>query len=123
MVEDYVEAIVRRDVRDVAQIEKIAQMPRLLRILAEHSGQLVNYSGIGAATGMNHGTTQKYVGIFESLFLARAASVTNSDFSGLRILAEATKEWFVSGIALYDQDEAILFGERLSAVKISALWR
>lgn len=69
--EDYVEAIVQRDVRDVAQIEQIAQMPRLLRILAEHSGQIVNYSGIGAAIGMNHVTTQKYVGIFESLFLAR----------------------------------------------------
>lgn len=41
---DYIQAIVQRDVRDVAQIEQIAQMPRLLRILAEHSGQLVNYS-------------------------------------------------------------------------------
>lgn len=68
---DYIQAIVQRDVRDVAQIEQIAQMPRLLRILAEHSGQLVNYSGIGAPIGMNHVTTQKYVGIFESLFLAR----------------------------------------------------
>ncbi|MBB4275591.1 putative AAA+ superfamily ATPase [Rhizobium mongolense] len=67
----YIQAIVQRDVRDVAQIEQIAQMPRLLRILAEHSGQLVNYSGIGAAIGMNHITTQKYVGIFENLFLAR----------------------------------------------------
>ncbi|AGS26667.1 ATP-binding protein [Rhizobium etli] len=218
---DYIQAIVQRDVRDVAQIEQIAQMPRLLRILAEHSGQLVNYSGIGAAIGMNHITTQKYVGIFESLFLARtvqpwfsnklkrltktpkihfldsgllaslrdlslyrlrddrgqfgalletfvfgeilklasaahtrfefshfrdkqqnevdiviedmrgrivgieikaAASVTNSDFSGLRILAEASRERFVSGMVLYDHDKVIPFGERLSAVPISALW-
>ncbi|MGZ2487215.1 putative AAA+ superfamily ATPase [Rhizobium pisi] len=219
---DYIQAIVQRDVRDVAQIEQIAQMPRLLRILAEHSGQLVNYSGIGAAIGMNHITTQKYVGIFESLFLARtvqpwfsnklkrltktpkihfldsgllaslrdlsldrlrddrgqfgalletfvfgeilklasaahtrfefshfrdkqqnevdiviedrrgrivgieikaAASVTSSDFSGLRILAEASREQFVSGMVLYDHDKVIPFGERLSAVPISALWR
>ena len=218
---DYVQAIVQRDVRDVAQIEQIAQMPRLLRILAEHSGQLVNYSGIGAAIGMNHITTQKYVGIFESLFLARtlqpwfsnklkrltktpkihfldsgllaalrdlsldrlrdergqfgplletfvfgeilklasggetrfefshfrdkqqnevdiviedrrgrivgieikaAASVSNSDFSGLRILADACGERFVSGIVLYDHQKVIPFGERLSAVPISALW-
>lgn len=218
---DYIQAIVQRDVRDVAQIEQIAQMPRLLRILAEHSGQLVNYSGIGAAIGMNHITTQKYVGIFESLFLARtlqpwfsnklkrltktpkihfldsgllaalrdlsldrlraergqfgplletfvfaeilklasggearfefshfrdkqqnevdiviedrrgrvvgievkaAASVSNSDFSGLRILADACGERFVSGIVLYDHQKVIPFGERLSAVPISALW-
>ncbi len=218
---DYIQAVVQRDVRDVAQIEQIAQMPRLLRILAEHSGQLVNYSGIGAAIGMNHITTQKYVGIFESLFIARtvqpwfsnklkrltktpkihfldsgllaslrdlslerlrddrgqfgalletfvfgeilklasaahtrfefshfrdkqqnevdiviedrqgrivgieikaAASVTNSDFSGLRILAEGCGERFASGMVLYDHHKVIPFGERLSAVPISALW-
>ena len=66
---DYVEAIVQRDVRDTAQFEKIPLMPRLLRVLAEHSGQLVNYSGFGAPLGMNHPTTRRYTGVFESLFL------------------------------------------------------
>ncbi len=66
---DYLDAIVQRDVRDVAQIEQLAVMPKLLAVLAEHSGQLVNYSGIGTALGLNHVTTQKYVRIFESLFL------------------------------------------------------
>ncbi|WP_422021679.1 ATP-binding protein [Pyruvatibacter mobilis] len=65
----YVDAIVQRDVRDVAQIEQLAIMPRLLAMLAEHSGQLVNYSGIGSAINLNHVTTQKYVGVFESLFI------------------------------------------------------
>jgi predicted AAA+ superfamily ATPase len=68
---DYIEAILERDVRDVAQIEQIRQIPRLLRSLANHSGQLVNYSGIGAPLGMNHVTTQKYTGILEQLFLIR----------------------------------------------------
>ena len=68
---DYVEAVVQRDVRDTAQFEKIPLMPRLLRVLAEHSGQLVNYSGFGAPLGMNHPTTRRYTGAFESLFLLR----------------------------------------------------
>ncbi len=68
---DYVKAIIERDVRDIAQIDNARQMPWLLRALAHHSGQLVNYSGIGAPLGMNHVTTQKYVGIFEKLFLIR----------------------------------------------------
>ena len=38
----YVEAIVQRDVSDVAHIEQLGAMPRLLRVLAEHCGQLVN---------------------------------------------------------------------------------
>ena len=66
---DYVEAIVQRDVRDIARIDQLNLMPRLLRVLAEHSGQLVNYSGFGAPLGMNHVTVQKYVGVFENLFL------------------------------------------------------
>ena len=67
----YVDAIVQRDVRDVAEIEQLQQMPRLLRVLGEYAGQLVTYSGIGAALGMNHVTTQKYVGVLERLFLVR----------------------------------------------------
>ncbi len=66
---DYIEAIVQRDVRDIARIEQLSSMPRLLRVLAEHAGQLVNYSGFGAPLGMNHVTTQKYMGVFENLFL------------------------------------------------------
>ncbi|SDE52789.1 hypothetical protein SAMN04488105_104320 [Salipiger thiooxidans] len=65
----YLDAIVQRDVRDVAQIDQLAVMPKLLSVLAEHSGQLVNYSAIGGALDLNHVTTRKYVGVFESLYL------------------------------------------------------
>lgn len=71
---DYVDAIVQRDIQDVAQIEQLHQLPRLLRILAEHSGQLTNYSQIGGTLGMNHNTTQKYVGVLESVFLTETLS-------------------------------------------------
>jgi len=67
----YVDAIVQRDVRDVAQIDQLAIMPKLLNMLAEHSGQLVNYSGIGSAVNLNHVTTQKYLRVFESLFIVQ----------------------------------------------------
>lgn len=65
----YVDAIVKRDVREVAQVDMLGVMPRLLRMIAEHSGQLVNYSAIGSAVGLSHVTTQKYMHVFESLFL------------------------------------------------------
>ena len=66
---DYIEAILQRDLRDIARIEQLDLMPRLLRVLAEYSGQLVNYSGFGAPLGMNHVTARKYVGLLENLFL------------------------------------------------------
>ncbi len=65
----YLDAIVQRDVRDIAHVEHLAVMPKLLAVLAEHSGQLVNYTGIGAALGLNHVTTRKYVKVLESLYL------------------------------------------------------
>jgi len=69
--DDYVKAIIERDVQDIAQIEHARQMPRLLRVLANHASQLVNYSGLGAPLGMNHVTTRKYIDVFEKLFLIR----------------------------------------------------
>lgn len=68
----YAEAVVARDVRDVAEIEGLRQMPRLLRALAHNAGGLVNHSAVGAALGMNHVTAAKYAGVFEGLFLTRA---------------------------------------------------
>lgn len=68
---DYVKTIVQRDVRDVAEVEKLDQMPRLLRVLAHHSGQLTNFSEIGGQIGLDDKTTRKYVAIMEELFLVR----------------------------------------------------
>jgi predicted AAA+ superfamily ATPase len=56
---DYIDAVVQRDVRDIAAVDQLDRMPRLLRVLAEHSGQLINHTGIGAAIGLNHVTTQR----------------------------------------------------------------
>jgi predicted AAA+ superfamily ATPase len=58
-------------VRDVAQIEHVSQMPRLLRMLAQHSGQLINSSAIGAPLGVSHVTTQKYISVLEQMFLVK----------------------------------------------------
>jgi predicted AAA+ superfamily ATPase len=68
---DYVKAVIERDVRDIAQIEHVTQMPRLLRVLAQHSGQIANYSSMGAPLGIGHVTSQKYTGVLEQMFLIR----------------------------------------------------
>ena len=65
----YLDAIVQRGVRDVAQIEQLSLMPKLLAVLAEHSGQLINYTSISNTLGLNHVTSRKYTGIFESIYL------------------------------------------------------
>lgn len=68
---NYLRAIVQRDVRDIASIEKIGQLPRLLRVLAQHAGQLVNYAQIGGQLQMDAKTARKYMDIFQQLYLVR----------------------------------------------------
>jgi predicted AAA+ superfamily ATPase len=67
----YVNAIVQRDVRDIAELERMDQMPRLLKVLAHHSGQLTNFTQIGGQIGLDDKTTRKYVAVLEQLFLVR----------------------------------------------------
>jgi uncharacterized protein len=67
--DSYIKLILDRDVRDIANIDQLDRLPRLLSLLAGHAGQLVNYSTVGAALGLSHVTTQKYVGLLERLFL------------------------------------------------------
>lgn len=52
-----------------------------------------------------------------------AATVTATDFSGLRKLAEACGKRFILGMVLYDHDTTVPFGERLFALPISTLWK
>ncbi|MGI0524979.1 ATP-binding protein [Rhizobium giardinii] len=70
-LEDYVSLILDRDVRDIANIDQFDRLPRLLNVLAEHAGQLVNHSSFGSALGLSSVTAQKYVAILERLFLVR----------------------------------------------------
>jgi predicted AAA+ superfamily ATPase len=70
-VRDYVAAIVQRDVRDISSIERLDVLPRLLRILAQHSGQLTNFTQIGGQIGLDEKTARKYLGVLEQLFLVR----------------------------------------------------
>jgi uncharacterized protein len=70
-LQDYVSLILDRDVRDIANIDQLDRMPRLLDVLAAHAGQLVNHSSYGAALGLTVPTAQKYVSILERLFLVR----------------------------------------------------
>jgi predicted AAA+ superfamily ATPase len=65
----YLTSILTRDLRDIADVEKLTELPRFVRLLAEHAGQLVNYSQFGASINVSHKTSQRYVALLEQLFL------------------------------------------------------
>ncbi len=65
----YLTSILTRDLRYIADVEKLTELPKFVRLLAEHSGQLVNYSQFGARINVSHKTGQRYVGLLEQVFL------------------------------------------------------
>ena len=71
----YIESIIQRDIRDVASIEKLDQLPRLLRGLAQMAGQMCNYTQLGGQVGLDGKTTARYVGVFEQMYLLKRVDV------------------------------------------------
>ncbi|MGL4284991.1 MAG: ATP-binding protein [Phreatobacter sp.] len=217
----YLTSVLSRDLRDIAEVEKLTELPKFVRLLAEHSGQLVNYSELGNGIGVNYKTSQRYVGLLEQIYLLASlapwytnaikrivktpklhfldsgllatsrgltaerlmrdrgafgplletfvfaeimkliswsdlqirlyhfrdqdkhevdfvmerddgfiagievkanATVTSSDFSGLRKLAGVCGTKFAYGVVLYDGDGVVPFGPKLAAVPLSCLW-
>ena len=62
-------SVLTRDLRDIAEIQKLSELPKFVRLLAEHSGQLVNYSQLGSSVDVSYKTGQHYVSLLEQVFL------------------------------------------------------
>lgn len=71
----YIDALIQRDVRDLAGVDRLDSLPRFLRALALVSGQLCNYSQLGCQLRLDHKTAARYVGLFEQMFLLRRIDV------------------------------------------------
>jgi predicted AAA+ superfamily ATPase len=218
---DYVEALVQRDVRDMARISSLQILPRLLTFAAGQTARLLNISDLATPFQLSRPTIHDYVTLLERVFLldvlspwhsnqlsrliktpklhmgdtgvacallgidaeglskdrivlgqlletfafqevkrqaewqqkpisfyhfrdkdgvevdivlergAReitgieikaSATVTASDFHGLRKLRDAAGSHFQGGVVLYDGEQCVSFGDRLHAVPIRALW-
>lgn len=71
----YIDALVQRDVRDVAEVLKLDELPRLLRALAQTAGQMCNYAQLGSQLGLDGKTARRYVGLFEQMYLLQRVEV------------------------------------------------
>jgi predicted AAA+ superfamily ATPase len=71
----YLDALIQRDVREIAGIEKLDQLPRFLRVLAQTAGQMCNYSQLGGHLGLDGKTVSRYVGVFEQMYLLKRVDV------------------------------------------------
>ena len=67
----YVTTMLERDVRNLAQIEGLTDLPRLLNILAARSTSLLNVAELSRSVGLPHTTLTRYLALLESAFLVR----------------------------------------------------
>lgn len=89
----YLDALIQRDVQDIASIDKLGQLPLLLRALAEFAGQLCNYSQLGGQVGLDYKTVNKYLSVFEQMYLLKRVNVWASN--RLRRMLKTPKLQFV----------------------------
>jgi len=68
----YMDTILQREVRDLANVAGLADLPRLMVLLASRTTGLVNYSGISRDLGMPQTTLKRYMALLETAFLVRS---------------------------------------------------
>jgi predicted AAA+ superfamily ATPase len=79
--ESYVTTILQRDVRDLANVEGLTQMPRLLQLLAARSGSLMNYSEVSRSVGLPNTTLKRYLALLEATYLVRELPAWSANLS------------------------------------------
>lgn len=73
--QQYIDALLQRDVRDIASIDKLNQLPRFLSALAQTAGQMCNYSQLGGQVGIDSKTASRYINVFEQMYLLKRIDV------------------------------------------------
>lgn len=66
---NYIDTLIQRDIRDIAKISSLEAIPKLLQMIANHSGQLVNMSELAKAFQLSRPTVEHYVTLLRQIFL------------------------------------------------------
>lgn len=67
--QSYIQTILQRDIRDLANIEGLTDMPRLLSLLAARAAGLLNVAEISRSIGFPQMTLHRYLSLLEKVFL------------------------------------------------------
>ncbi len=65
----YVSSLLQRDIRDLANIEGLTHMPKLLGLLAARTSTLMNMAELSRASGIAHSTLNRYLTLLQATFI------------------------------------------------------
>ena len=83
--QDYIKALIERDLKDIVNIRRKDSMYKLLRILAAWSTKEINIQSIGSSLSIERLTVESYINALETLYLIdRVKAWPNTDYEGVR---------------------------------------
>jgi predicted AAA+ superfamily ATPase len=93
----YITALLQRDVRDLANIEGLTEMPRLLSLLAARVGSLLNMSELSRSSGIPNSTLKRYLSLLQATFLFQPLPAWSSNL-GKRLIKSPKIHLIDSGL-------------------------
>ena len=96
--EAYITTILQRDVRDFASIDRLADLPRLLQLVAARSSTLLNYTDFSSAMGIPQSTLKRYLTVLETVFLTRRTPAWSTNL-GSRLIKSPKLHVVDSGLS------------------------
>ena len=101
--DSYLSLAMQKDVQELAQIEGLSYMPKLLQIAATRVGSTLNYSDLANTSGMPLTSLRRYIQLLHSLFLLHSIPAWSRNLG--KRLTKAPKVYFVdTGVLLHTLD-------------------
>ncbi|HET8685006.1 MAG TPA: ATP-binding protein [Micromonosporaceae bacterium] len=97
-LDSYVQSLIHREVRQLAEIERVPQLTTLIRLLAARSGMLVAAGSIEAELQLSRPTIARYIQLLEEVFLVKRVPGWSRNL-GTRATSAAKLIFVDSGIA------------------------
>lgn len=98
--EGYVATYLERDLRQVSQIDSLLDFRRVMKLLALHTGQLLNQSEVGRDARLSQPTIHRYLNLLEATHLfERLPAYTASHTT--RLLKSPRAFWLDPGLAVF----------------------
>jgi len=67
--ESYIDAVLQKDIINLANIEGLTQIPNILHLIGTRIGSTINLSDIARLSGVKNTTLQRYMALLEHVFL------------------------------------------------------
>ncbi|MEE9321341.1 MAG: ATP-binding protein [Granulosicoccus sp.] len=124
----YITALLQRDARDLANIDGLTDMPRLLSLLAARVGGLLNMSELSRSSGIPNSTLKRYLSLMQATYLLQPLPAWSSNL-GKRLIKSPKIHLIDSGLAAHlagithrslDRDP-VFFGHLLETFVVSEL--